>query len=531
MALTPPKRLFRVPSMSTVMYVDVADDIKEKGYVAISHVWGEQKMYSADELGINGGVDWKIPLSDSKKIRRLVDAMNYYGMEYCWFDVLCMPQDKQNEINLEIPFMGDYYDGAHMTFVLSDESYVISEDYIRWCDMMSDMMESRRSPKLDEHSWMLKERADLLDLYKDKWFTRVWTLQEAVLSRKVILISINGHHINLTSLINKLAYLSVTNDLYGPMTFEKSNKPILGMAAATLKHRNGSLDLLGILNINKGRDCYKIHDKFYGVLGILGYKDFPVDYDMDIDGLNKAIARYSHSKGDVSWICVGENVGSGFIQPMYKDFSSVGSGWKENTLGICGIIFGDTLSMKAMDFATVVSCKKFTRNSGTGDMISWVIRGFREWGFSTLEILGVMLQYTDVPKNIAQVATVVFDAICKGKNLEDTVSEMDGTFAEDRGFMPLIDVFQKALSTDGLHKTMTIIDAKMSIINQRYPLVVIGDVDVGDKIMVPQMHDFKKRNIGIVTYHFKRKGVCLVPRIKMDDNLKPIYFVHREFML
>ncbi|KAF9341884.1 hypothetical protein BGZ91_011952 [Linnemannia elongata] len=99
------------------MYENVADDVTNKGYVAISHVWGDQQMYSADELGINSGVNWEIPLSNPNKIRRLVDAMNYYEKEYCWFDVLCMPQDNQGEINLEIPFMGDYYGGADMTLM------------------------------------------------------------------------------------------------------------------------------------------------------------------------------------------------------------------------------------------------------------------------------------------------------------------------------------------------------------------------------------------------------------------------------
>src|SRR5688572_7866042 len=132
MSLTPCKRLFHVPSMSTVIYKDNADDIKKKGYVAISHVWGNQKMFTADELGVKSGVDWKIPLSNSNKMSRLKNAMMEYEKEYCWFDVLCMPQDKQDEINLEIPFMGDYYAGADITLVLSDENYVISKDYIQW---------------------------------------------------------------------------------------------------------------------------------------------------------------------------------------------------------------------------------------------------------------------------------------------------------------------------------------------------------------------------------------------------------------
>lgn len=142
MALTPPRRLFHVPSMSTVLYVDVADDVAEKGYAAISHVWGKQKLYSADELGILNGVNWEVPLSNANKISRLVDAMNHHGMEYVWFDVLCMPQDKRDEINLEIPHMGDYYSEAKMTFVLSDTEWRTSEAFSRWLHIAHKCMAS-----------------------------------------------------------------------------------------------------------------------------------------------------------------------------------------------------------------------------------------------------------------------------------------------------------------------------------------------------------------------------------------------------
>jgi hypothetical protein len=79
--------------MSTVMYEDVANDVKGKGYVAISHVWGNRKMFTADELSINSGVAWKVPLSSLGKIIRLRVMMTYFK-KYCWFDVLCMPPDR-----------------------------------------------------------------------------------------------------------------------------------------------------------------------------------------------------------------------------------------------------------------------------------------------------------------------------------------------------------------------------------------------------------------------------------------------------
>jgi hypothetical protein len=85
-----PKRLSHIPSMSTVMCDDVA---YIKSYATMSHIWDNQQMYSVDELDILG-IGWKVPLSDPNKVCRLVDTMNHHGMEYCWWDILSMNQDK-----------------------------------------------------------------------------------------------------------------------------------------------------------------------------------------------------------------------------------------------------------------------------------------------------------------------------------------------------------------------------------------------------------------------------------------------------
>jgi uncharacterized radical SAM superfamily Fe-S cluster-containing enzyme len=60
-----------------------------------------------------------------------------------------------------------------------------------------------------------------------------------------------------------------------------------------------------------------------------GYKDFIVDYDMDIDDLNKYVAQYAYSKGDISWMTVGKSFRTVFVQPMYERFTKVRDGWEK----------------------------------------------------------------------------------------------------------------------------------------------------------------------------------------------------------
>ena len=46
------------------------------------------------QMGINNGVDWRIPLSDTNKISRLVNAMTCFGKEYCWTFYVCRKIDR-----------------------------------------------------------------------------------------------------------------------------------------------------------------------------------------------------------------------------------------------------------------------------------------------------------------------------------------------------------------------------------------------------------------------------------------------------
>lgn len=73
--LIAPKRLFDVVDMKVRLYDDIQDDVKDKGYIIVSHVWGNQNMYNANTLGIVDGVDWKIPLSSFGKMLRLKNVM------------------------------------------------------------------------------------------------------------------------------------------------------------------------------------------------------------------------------------------------------------------------------------------------------------------------------------------------------------------------------------------------------------------------------------------------------------------------
>lgn len=497
MSLTPPKRLFHIPSMSTVKYKDVVDDGKGKGYVAISHVWGDQKLYTADGLGISG-VNWEIPLSDTNKISRLVNAMKHCGMEYCWWDILCVPQDKQDEINLEIPFMGDYFSGAEMTFALSTISYDLSPNLLIWSNIVSTAINQGRCPNPEEREWMMNGPGNLVNFHEDKWFTRVWTLQEHILSDNIILIGLNGLSFSLSDIVTKLSYLLEGDSGY--MRNFTESAFLLEIIAALNAHRNGTLDLATILRASAYRNCHKIHDRFYGVFGILGYKDFTISYDMSIDDLNKLVAKFAHSKRDVSWIAVGGDNGAGFIQPMYRQFPYIGKLWKEN---IPCVKFLDEMYVHATEFKTISLAEIYVGSGDVNHAIKWTIKTFTEWGFSYFEIFSVMMGYIGMSPGFVRVGEHILSRIFDGVLLEEMADDAEEYITSIGGNEYFTKIMSKLSCYSYLH-TITAVKAGDC------PLIISGNASIKDTIVVTKIRDDDGRFFGIVAYNYIRKGICLM---------------------
>ena len=527
--LTPPKRLFNVATLSTVMYDDVVDDVKEKGYVAISHVWGKQNPYPADTFGITG-VDWDIPLSNSGKISRLANAMMQHGKEYCWFDVLCMPQGEHNQwqVDEEIPFMGDYYNGADVTLVLSDSIYAIPDRFDKLSLMVKDAMESKREFTDDESQWMRSDVDNLLKFHEDEWFGRVWTLQEAVLSKKLVMVYKDNSYMDLSDIITWVGYLSGRDLISFAHIFTDGADVLSSMNNTITRYRSGTLDLARILDNTNGRKCYREHDRFYGTLGILGYKDFKVDYDISMDELNKTIVRYSHSKGDISWLTIGGNTGRGFIQPMYSPFSFIGMDWRENDGNVCNISFADnTLALNSMLFGNVVNSKRVNRGN-LEEFIAWTSSTFAQWGFSDKDILGTITGFVD-SYDTYNYAGAKFMREMRRQNFVDAFSDCYMSL-DDEGGKCVQDLIIKIGQLHRVAHMITIVNATLPSL-KTIPLVVWGDADVGDEILLTNFHDRAKRNLGITSSESIRKGVCLLPQIGMPSELRNMFSSTRKFVV
>jgi hypothetical protein len=526
MSLTPPKRLFHVPTMSTVFYENVVDDVKKKGYAAISHVWGEQTMYSVDELGVKCGIDWDIPLSDLEKMDKLKESMSHYEMEYCWFDVFCMPQNKIHEVNAEVPFMGDYYAGAAITLVISKKSGSVLSNGWKTEEVDTDFTKPQGIASLTSSVIRSTLNANVDD---DEWFTRVWTFQEAVLSKNTKYIGSRGVYHDLSASFDMLDARNLVGNMVN--TTRISNTSIVGDAMKC--HREGKMDLIGVMSRHAHRNCYKPQDKFYGALGVLDYKDFVVDYNIEMDDLNKKIIQHAYSRGDMSWLSAGTLPEYGFIQPLYNAFDCVGKEWFEEIPGICNIkLQSNALQINTYTVGTVTQCTHWTKSDGD-NFVTWAVEEFRDWKLKDDIIVRTLAAGQHVPES---------SFISIGMQIYNPIRAIKRCGGNPFKILPNVGTGEMSSLGEWLDAKRTMFEENASTrqsiamisyaTGEQKPLVIHGHPDVGDTIMLLRMHDKFGRVLGIVVdKHFRRKGICLCEKIEMTKEEAISRFSSQEFPL
>jgi hypothetical protein len=516
----PPVRLFNIKKMETVIHHDFPKSVLDKGYVAVSHVWGEQKWHNPESLGIKKGVNWQVPLSDTNKMDMLKKAMKKFGMEWCWFDVLCMPQDKQGreQINKEIPFMGDYYNGAKMTLVLSD---VVPEDEVNGLIVGGFIKGMTTVSKFTTISTYLES----FGFDEDPWTERLWTFQEAVMSKQIWLVRSDNSYLDVSDAMKRTA----ESDERLGTSLSKASVSNLSRAIKDYKENKTSVGRM--LRDCRDRVCGKPEDKFYGMLGILGYTNFPVEYcqteELDENSKNKLkefmedlgrkfIVHAYDKNGDVSWLAVFVSDRKGFI-PSDKGVSYIGELWREDNPGSCKIKFGtDTLVINACIAANVTHSHKVT--GGEIDLPEV----YKEWQLHESDITRAMAGHCKLSdgeyENVKTFDNYMEADIMSLKTIKLVAGVMTGNN---------IGNLSKKFSRHGDGDWKTVSKVTCMKTERNMLMTICGECDVGDKIMILPMYDRFERTLGIVVDEsFKRKGICLYPKLDV-----PYEYTSYEFPL
>ena len=187
-----PNRVLRIGSQSS----DSIYLFESKGqygrYAALSHCWGRHlpiRTTTANLPSLTEVVSWQ---TLSRVFKDAITVCRRLNVHYIWIDSLCILQDDERDWEIESSKMGQYYENAYITisaaasrdgtqpFLLRRESRDLPKTFEL---VLSNSITVNIVARPDSHPrW--DNRVNFEDL--GPIATRAWTLQEALLSPRVL---------------------------------------------------------------------------------------------------------------------------------------------------------------------------------------------------------------------------------------------------------------------------------------------------------------------------------------------------------
>jgi hypothetical protein len=263
-------------------------------YFAVSHVWSSSNFVMVDrELSQNSKeYPWFGKLSlGSKGYPWLKRMSKLLKIKYAWIDTCCIDQENADEKKHEIGNMREYYRNAQACAVLHSADVKDIDDFISSMRILSVNATQFVRPA---HSWALA-CIRYSKLLTDAWFTRIWTVQEAVLSKELVIDSSCG----LVDMKELLRCYNIIVRIVGgiPMCDDKNTVRMLSEFIGF-----GAMDMETILKLCANRQAKFKHDYIYGILGMLPNIQMDIDYTIPIKQVATQLYRALIKCGDISWL-------------------------------------------------------------------------------------------------------------------------------------------------------------------------------------------------------------------------------------
>ncbi|KAJ2991518.1 hypothetical protein NUW58_g2485 [Xylaria curta] len=309
-------------------------------YEALSYTWGGQALDSA--ITCNGKTLY-ITENAQSAIRRL---RSRFTARYIWIDAICIDQSSVREKNTQVSMMGDIYGKARRVAVWlgsGTEEIGVIMSYMRAMQRygffgivsLSSRSFESKSPKpasypFNRHAsesrsssanstlrkdWKKRARIGMRQLLENSYWSRIWTVQEVVLSRRYVVYCGDYDPISGSDFMNRIrAGLNLLNE---PWDY---------MASYSLYPGNPLFEVAPVMMAQK--QATMPHDVVFGLrflfpnsLGLI-----EVDYTRNyLDIYNEAtrnLVKFTRSLDILYWACHPEkNPG---LPSGVPDFSSLG---------------------------------------------------------------------------------------------------------------------------------------------------------------------------------------------------------------
>ncbi|KAK4891059.1 hypothetical protein LTR27_010266 [Elasticomyces elasticus] len=248
-------------------------------YLALSYMWGDRNQLQAIWLG---GRRKKVTLNLHRALKGLRDPTVPMLL---WVDSLCIDQENAEERNQQVAMMDTVYSGAGAVLAwvgVEERSHLVQSAMVVLTNLEG-LLESvayyvgqDSSKQSSWDSWLASltsgygPQAGMDNIFRTLYFTRVWTIQEILLSRNVILCY-GGYAVHFHTLLFKFAQskcwtLPQPKD-DGEEDFNVHVNRFLSIYRGMLNEKQPSA-LEGLL-LARDRNATIQHDSVYGTLGLL----------------------------------------------------------------------------------------------------------------------------------------------------------------------------------------------------------------------------------------------------------------------
>ena len=208
-----PRRLLHVQSMRSLERqgsdtYGASSPIRKPRYATVSYTWGRFETSCGSRLSIYG-IPWRPPIIDPNHFTvehfentiRSIASMS--GVEFLWLDVACTEFSKQpviSTVNEEICMQREIFLGASQNFIwlTGTEGKILAEVFTTPSHITNNTHGEQDIASENSGSGLSKTIFPALKrLLTDRWFSSLWTLQEAMVSPHAILLSAEGFPISL----------------------------------------------------------------------------------------------------------------------------------------------------------------------------------------------------------------------------------------------------------------------------------------------------------------------------------------------
>jgi hypothetical protein len=238
-------------------------------YKALSYVWGE--ALPLHEIRVNESI-----LFVRQNLRNFL--LLWDESDYIWIDQICINQRDLKERGQQVGMMAQIYERCESLIIwLGSESPGFRSAVDGYNDALSDLasrqlslrrkLDARRPPLLElGEQW---KRRLLTALFSDVYFTRLWVIQEVLLSQNIDVLYRSKRGLELISW-KALGSYAPTAGL------------IMGIGSVLLHYHGASEEWWSLTRcLDKFSDCHCLEprDKIYALLGLVPEGDkIPVDY-------------------------------------------------------------------------------------------------------------------------------------------------------------------------------------------------------------------------------------------------------------